>query len=1130
MKTIVKFTAFAYLLVGFLFITTISSSAFGQSRVKVYPESLRIEKGKTATVTAVAYDSSGNYMPNQTFVFSSTSSSSADVRRSPEGDAGGSNSHFSIHLGEVKGLLGGQSSITASLNGVRSNPVAVAVFDPAEAPSAVISGDTSAGSTIRLRTGEVTEVSAESSTGTKQVEWFWGDGDKTNSLISAAHAYLRAGTYQLKLRVTNTGGATAESAVSVIVSDQPAATREFTVRTGAELLAAYNQCQGGETIIIPAGTVITGAVELPNRAFSDFVTIRSSSTFTDMTKRVAPADESSMAIFRATYYNEVPFTIANRASMIRLSGLKFEPFPGTPEDLKNYYLLQIGQAFGQTSSDDNPSRIIVDHCLVNPPDNIQVVHAVLNDGYKVSIISSWLGNIKTYGGQDSQAVFGLDGRGAHAYNNDYFEAASESIMYGGAANNIDGRVPTNIEFRRCLFTKRLSWRQLPPLSNGETLNEKNLFEIKNARRIYIEGSVLSNHWDAGRTQYMAIALKSSTDVYPGGSGNPWSIAEEIVFENDRVSHVNGGLALNRDFFNQGITYNPRKPNDIRLVNVLFDDMAAGRWGDARTWGFYIGGADDLLVSHVSIVDSINVPDDYREALMVYDSISSYRPIITDSILPLNTYGIRNSCAEGSRGLNVSTSGSFDSTGNSCEQADIYIPGAWTVSGNVFPKMRMYQGIYPAGNFYPENYTDVGMNGYRRCDSSFTVDPCDSSINDFALSSASAYKNKASGNTDPGVDTSVLTERTRCATDGDTATCVAGGATTAVALPTPTPTPTPTPLQTPMPTLTPTPTQSPTIAPSPTPTVTPAPTTTPTPTPTPAPTPLQTPTPTPIPNPTVAPSPTPTVTPAPNPVPTPSNIFWDSQKEMPGTVEAENFDLGGEGRAYHEVYGTAQSGVYRASPIEAVDLQAHSSASNGFAVVEAAKGEWINYTVNFAAGGYYEIGVRYASEFRGGMFHVEIDGRNVTKSLSVSSTGNWGTYRTVLTAASFIASGQHVIRLVMDKNSTGTVNGKSVSPVVANFDSIIVQTSQNVAEDLDFFKMFHSNIVQTPTSNATAATTGAASGRSSLDFQSAPQPIDSSIIQTPPNTPATTTGSGRGQSLLDFLFAPQRASYLHARDL
>jgi len=983
-----------------LFILTITN--FAQQQVKVYPTSIRLEKGKTRTVTAIAFDSSGKYMPNQTFSFNraSGSASTGTIRQSPEGNTESNNSRYSGNLGEISGLAAGQATFTATLNGVVSNAVTVTIVDPDAAPQAVIRGDNEADMTIRVRTGEAVEVNADSSQGTKIVEWFWGDGDRTSDLLSATHAYLKAGNYQLKLRVTNSAGQYSESLVSVFVTDHPAATREFTVRTAAELLAAYNQCTGGETIIIPAGTVILGQVALPARTFTDYVTIRSSAVMPDMPVRV-DSNQPGLAIFRGTYSDETPFIIRNRASKIRLSGLKFEPYPNTPEIYMNYYLLQIGEAFGQKTAADNPSKIIVDHCVINPPDNVQVVHAVLNDGYKVSILSSWLGNIKTYGSQDSQAIFSLDGRGAHVYNNTFFEAASESIIYGGAGNQIEGMVPTNIEFRRCLFTKRASWRQLPKLSNGDSLNAKNLFETKNARRMYIEGSVFTNHWDAGRSQYFAITLKSATDVPNGGQGSPWSVSEEIVFENNRLSHINGGISVVRDFIQPGIRYDTLKPQHIRFINNLFDDLTYGRWGTARNWTFFLSGVDDFLAKHVSVIDSNDAMDQTQERIMVITSISSYRPEIVDSIIPINGYGLGNPCGEGIAALNVATSGWFDANGNSCGAGSVTNAGAWRVAGNVFPKMRSYHNanLYPQNNFYPDNYSGIGMQAYRRCDISATVDPCNSNVSDFALRSDSPYKNKASDNTDPGINVSLLTNRLNCTTGGDTRGCLSGGTT---------------PVSTPTPALT--------ITPTPAVTATPAPTVTPTPTIT----------------------PTPTVTPTPTATPTPSKqtapFPGASPIKIPGVVEAENFDRGGEGYSYHEIIGMTESSLYRNQPTERVDIQARSTASNGFAVMEAGAGEWLSYTVSVQSTGNYQVGVRYASEFQNGTFHVEIDGQNVTNALTVKSTGNWGVYRTVYRGVNLTA-GQHTVRLVMDSNSVNPQTN-SVSPVIANFDSIIFRGVQS----------------------------------------------------------------------------------------
>lgn len=748
-----------------------------QSRIKVYPQDIRLEKGKTRTFTALAFDQVGNYIPNAPlrFLQSSGSNSTASIRSSPEGDTEGDNSRFSSNLAEVSGLNSGAATFVAEINGVQSPQVTVTVVDPAETPRAMIKGDNELidGRTIRVRAGEAIELNAESSSGAAAIEWTWGDGDRTTELLSVTHAYLYEGTYELHLRVTNSVGLTSDSAVNVLVSGFPPPTRTFTVTTSAQLLNAYLQCTGGEHIIIPAGAVLTGGVELPARSFSDYVTIRSSSVMPEMGIRASPR-QTDLAVIRGSFVTDIPLTIKNRSSKIRLSGVKFEPYAGGGDLFQNYYLLQIGEPFSQSSTDDNPSRIIIDHCVMAPPDGVQVVHGMLNDGYRISVISSWLGNIKTYGGQDSQALFGLDGRGTHVYNNTYFEAASESVIYGGAANHIDGHVPTNLEFRRCVFIKPLAWRQSAPNSQGETINIKNLFESKNARRIYVEGSVFANHWDADRSQFYSVVLKSSAGLPGSDQGSPWSVSEEIVFENDQLSHINGGMSISRDFHAAGVVYDALKPREISIVNTLFHDLTFGRWGTQRGWAFYTSGVDDLSIRHITAVDTIDTPNEPRELLFSINSVNTLRPDISDSILPLNYYGIRNTCGEGIAALNVGTSGWFDpATGNSCGAVSGPNAGTWRLAGNVMPTMRSQPviGVYPGGNYYPANYPAVGMRAYRNCGISPFSDPCEAVPANFVLNNDSPFKGRATDGNDPGIDASLLTERIRCTMGGDTRSCI-----------------------------------------------------------------------------------------------------------------------------------------------------------------------------------------------------------------------------------------------------------------------------------------------------------------------------------------------------------------------
>lgn len=136
--------------------------------------------------------------------------------------------------------------------------------------------------------------------------------------------------------------------------------------------------------------------------------------------------------------------------------------------------------------------------------------------------------------------------------------------------------------------------------------------------------------------------------------------------------------------------------------------------------------------------------------------------------------------------------------------------------------------------------------------------------------------------------------------------------------------------------------------------------------------------------------------------------------IPGRIEMEKFDKGGQGVAYRDTYGTVNGSTYR--PGELVDLARATTAQNGWYVRDTVAGEWMNYTVNATASGSYKAVVRYKSAKAGGMFHIEVDGVAVTASTAVKATSG---YWVNLTFSGIpLPAGTHQVRMVMDKNGLG----------------------------------------------------------------------------------------------------------------
>jgi hypothetical protein len=136
--------------------------------------------------------------------------------------------------------------------------------------------------------------------------------------------------------------------------------------------------------------------------------------------------------------------------------------------------------------------------------------------------------------------------------------------------------------------------------------------------------------------------------------------------------------------------------------------------------------------------------------------------------------------------------------------------------------------------------------------------------------------------------------------------------------------------------------------------------------------------------------------------------------LPGTIEVENFDKGGQGVAFNDLSAGNAGGQYRTA--EAVDIVAsNDAAGGGFVVNNFQTGEWMAYTVNIATAGSYDIAIRASNNFGApGAFHVELDGTNITGSVPVPVTGAWNTYQWVTKTGVTLPAGRHVLKLVSDK--------------------------------------------------------------------------------------------------------------------
>lgn len=163
--------------------------------------------------------------------------------------------------------------------------------------------------------------------------------------------------------------------------------------------------------------------------------------------------------------------------------------------------------------------------------------------------------------------------------------------------------------------------------------------------------------------------------------------------------------------------------------------------------------------------------------------------------------------------------------------------------------------------------------------------------------------------------------------------------------------------------------------------------------------------------------------------------------IPGQIEAENYDIGGQGTSYNDDDVPNNGGVYRT---DRVDLWGPEDGSYVVGWVHA--GEWLNYAVNVTSAGTYTMTARVASAGAGGTFHVEMDGTNVSGTMTVPNTGAWSTYA-IISAPVTLTAGDHTMKIVMDSNGATTASVGNINWIKFTSGAFTVDISGTLTTSL-----------------------------------------------------------------------------------
>ena len=473
--------------------------------------------------------------------------------------------------------------------------------------------------------------------------------------------------------------------------------RIIPVPEGGDFQAALDQAQPGDVILLEAGATFAGSFVLPVKSGPGWIVVRTSAPDSSLPRpghRIDPSYAASLP--KLVSPHSLPaIRAAPGANYLWFLGIEVHPAPGT----FSFNLVELGAS--ETSEVDLPNHLIFDRCYIHGDPLLGSRRGIAMNGKWIAVIDSYISDFKDTA-SDSQAVAGWNGSGPFKIVNNYLEAAGDNVLFGGADPQISGLVPSDIEVRGNHFFKPVSWM-------GSAWQVKNLLELKNARRVLVDGNIFEHNWPAAQNGFSILFTVRNQD----GTA-PWSVVEDVTFTHNIVRHVSSAMNI----LGQDDLYPSQQMKRILIQNNLFNDVSAANWGGFGRLFQMLSGTANVTIDHNTAFHT----GDVISASGIPHTAFYYQ----NNLSPHNQYGVGGSGTYGNPLLTLGT----------------YFPDA------IFVRNVLAGGnpvMYPIDNFFPPTLADVGF--------------VDLEAGDYRLAAGSPFKNAGTDGEDLGADVEAVLKAT-----------------------------------------------------------------------------------------------------------------------------------------------------------------------------------------------------------------------------------------------------------------------------------------------------------------------------------------------------------------------------------
>ena len=475
---------------------------------------------------------------------------------------------------------------------------------------------------------------------------------------------------------------------------------QIALKAGGDLQAAVDSANFGDTIVLEAGATYAGPLILPYKGAGsgtdkDYITIRTSDlgAIAKEGDRIKPAQHSGSMPKILSPNQQPAISTDQKAHHFRFIGIEFAP------DARSKYvhnLIDLG-ASDYDSYAQFPHHIIFDRCYVHSTGLGKARRGFALNSAETSVINSHVSGFAGEG-DETQAIAGWNGPGPFHIVNNYLEGGAEVLLFGGADPSIPNLVPSDIEIRRNYFYRPAEW--------AGKVSMKGSFELKNARRVIIDGNVI----ESSNPRQVAFVLT----VRNQNGKAPWSTIQDVEITNNISHHSSSGINL----LGMDDQFPSTEAKHIRIANNLFTDMESP--GEVA-WFLQISGGDSVTVEHNTVQQIGNIISGYNNPAKNF--------VFRNNIVQYNLYGV--ACFIEPQCADVPFCNCF--------------PGG-SIKGNVIADNKNVSASDPIekrfpGNFIVSSYEVAGFVDYAH--------------GNWQLAAGSKYRGKGSDGKDPGVDVAAL---------------------------------------------------------------------------------------------------------------------------------------------------------------------------------------------------------------------------------------------------------------------------------------------------------------------------------------------------------------------------------------